>query len=122
MVDKVDTSSAEAPMAHALVGWSSNKALDDAPIDDDPDFLNFAVAVPWNGCWMSFLLQKYWPDPRKLDDLVIVTPDAGLAISVFSHEDVKGGFWTRSWLASLILLPSASFWIFFGLIILGSKF
>jgi hypothetical protein len=71
---------------------------------------------------MSFLLQKYWPDPRKLDDLVIVTPDAGLAISVFSHEDVKGGFWTRSWLASLILLPSASFWIFFGLIILGSKF
>jgi hypothetical protein len=62
---------------------------------------------------MSFLPQKYWPDPRKLDDLVIVTPDAGLAISVFSHEDVEGGFWTRSWLASLILFPSASFWIFF---------
>jgi hypothetical protein len=34
--------------------------------------------------------------------------------SVFtpSHEDVEGDFWTRSWLASLVLLPSANFWIF----------
>jgi hypothetical protein len=41
-----------------------------------------------------------------------VIPDAGLAISIFSHEDVKGDFWTRSWLASLVLLPLANFWIF----------
>jgi hypothetical protein len=41
-----------------------------------------------------------------------MTPDPGLAISVFSHEDVEGDFWTRSWLASLILLPSTNFWIF----------
>jgi hypothetical protein len=41
-VDKVNTSSA-----------------DDAPVDDDPDFLEFAVAVPWIGCWTSFLPQKY---------------------------------------------------------------
>jgi hypothetical protein len=41
-----------------------------------------------------------------------VTRDAGLATSIFSHEDVEGDFWTRSWLASLVLLPSANFWIF----------
>jgi hypothetical protein len=48
----------------------------------------------------------------KLDGPVFVTPDADLAISIFSHEDVECGFWTRSWLTSLILLPSANFWIF----------
>jgi hypothetical protein len=41
-----------------------------------------------------------------------VTSNAGLAISIFSHEDVEGDFWTRSWLASLVLLPLANFWIF----------
>jgi hypothetical protein len=41
-----------------------------------------------------------------------VTPEAGLVISVFSHEDVEGDFWMKSRLASLILLPSANFWIF----------
>jgi hypothetical protein len=41
-----------------------------------------------------------------------VTPDVGIAISIFSHENVEGDFWTRSWLASLILLPSANFYIF----------
>jgi hypothetical protein len=61
---------------------------------------------------MSFLPQKYWPDLGKLDGPVFVTPDAGLAISVFSHEDVECDFWMRSWLASLVLLPSANFWIF----------
>jgi hypothetical protein len=48
----------------------------------------------------------------KPDDLVFVTPEAGLAIYVFSHEDVEGDFWMRSWLASLVLLPSANSWIF----------
>jgi hypothetical protein len=48
----------------------------------------------------------------KLDGLVFLTPDAGLAISAFSHEDVEGDFWMRSWLASLVLLPSANFSIF----------
>jgi hypothetical protein len=41
-----------------------------------------------------------------------MTPDTGLAISVFIHEDVEGGFWMRSWLASLVLLSSANFRIF----------
>jgi hypothetical protein len=48
----------------------------------------------------------------KPDGPVFMTPDPGLAISVFSHEDVEGDFWTRSWLASLVLLPLANFWIF----------
>jgi hypothetical protein len=56
--------------------------------------------------------QKYWPDPRKPDGPVFVTPDAGPAISRLSHDDVEGGFQMRSWLASLVLLPSANFWIF----------
>jgi hypothetical protein len=111
-VYKADTSSAEASMAQALVTRSGSKTLNDAPIDDDPDLLNLAMAVSWTGCWMSFLPQKYWPNPGKPDGLVFVTPDAGFALSVFSHEDVKGDFWMRSWLASLILLPSVNFWIF----------
>jgi hypothetical protein len=41
-----------------------------------------------------------------------VTPDADLDISVFSHEDVEGDFWVRSWLVSLVLLPSTNFKIF----------
>jgi hypothetical protein len=41
-----------------------------------------------------------------------MTPDAGLAISVFSHEDAECYFWMRSWLASLVPLPSVNFWIF----------
>jgi hypothetical protein len=94
------------------VARSRSKELNDAPVDDDPDLLNFAVAVPWIRRWMNFLPQKYRPDPGKPDGPVFVTPDPRLAISVFSHEDVEGDFWMRSWLASLILLPSANFWIF----------
>jgi hypothetical protein len=41
-----------------------------------------------------------------------MTPEVGIAISVFSHEDVEGDFLTRSWLTSLVLLSSANFWIF----------
>jgi hypothetical protein len=49
-VDKEDTSSVELPMAQALVVQSENKALDDAPIDDDPDLLNFVAVVSSIGC------------------------------------------------------------------------
>jgi hypothetical protein len=48
----------------------------------------------------------------KLDGLIFMIPNANLAISVFSHEHVEDGFWMRSWLASLVLLPSTNFWIF----------
>jgi hypothetical protein len=73
-VDKADTSSAEATTAQAQVAQSGSKVLDDAPIDDDPILLNFAVAVSWIVGWMSFLPQKYWPDPGKPDDLVFASP------------------------------------------------
>jgi hypothetical protein len=111
-VDKADTSSVEAPMAQALVARSGGKTPNDAPVDDDPNLLNFFIAVSWIGCQTSFLPHKYCPDPGKPDGLVFVTPDADLAICVFSHEDVDGDFRTRLWLASLVVLPSANFWIF----------
>jgi hypothetical protein len=58
-VDKVDTSSAEAPTSQALVARSDSKVPDDAPVDDDPNLLNFVVAVSWIGCRTSFLLWKH---------------------------------------------------------------
>jgi hypothetical protein len=73
-VDKADTSLAEAATTQAQVAQSGNKVLDDAPIDDDPILLNFAVAVSWIVGWMSFLPQKYWPDPGKPDGPVFVPP------------------------------------------------
>jgi hypothetical protein len=54
-VDKVDTSSVEAPMTQALVARSGSKALDDAPVDDDPDLLNFVAVMSWIVAWSSFL-------------------------------------------------------------------
>jgi hypothetical protein len=108
-VDKADTSSVEDPMAQALVARLGGKAPNDAPVDDDPNLLNFFTAVSWIGCQKSFLPQKYCPDPGKPDGPVFVTPDADLAISVFSNEDVDGDFRTRLWLASLVVLPSANF-------------
>jgi hypothetical protein len=69
-VDKADTSSTEDPMAQALVARSGSKALNDAPIDDNFDLLNFAAAVSWIGCWTSFLPQKYWPDLGNPNSLV----------------------------------------------------
>jgi hypothetical protein len=92
-----------------LVARSRSKASDDAPVDNDPNLLNFDVAVFWIVCWTSFLPQKYWPDPGKSDGPVFMTSDAGLAIFVFRHEDIDGDFWMRSWLASLVLLPSTNF-------------
>jgi hypothetical protein len=107
-VDKANTSSAKAPMAQALVARSRSKASDDALVDDNPDLLNFVMAVSWICCWTSFRPQKYWPNSEKLDGSVFMIPDVTLIISIFSHEDVKGVFWMRSWLASLVLLPSAN--------------
>jgi hypothetical protein len=42
--DKVDTSSAEAPTAQALVTRPGSKVSDDNLVDDDRDLLNFDVA------------------------------------------------------------------------------
>jgi hypothetical protein len=58
-VDKADTSSAEAPMAQALVSRSGSKASDGNPTDDDSDLLNFIVVQCRIACWTSSLLQKY---------------------------------------------------------------
>jgi hypothetical protein len=69
-----------------------SKALDDAPVDNDPGLLNFVTTVSWIGCWTSFLPQKYWPDPGKSYGTIFMTPDAGHDISVFSHQDVKVTF------------------------------
>jgi hypothetical protein len=111
-VDKEDTSSTEAPRVPTLVARLGSKAPDDTPFDGDPSLLNFAAVVSWIVCWTKSLLQRYRPDPGKPNGPVFVPLDAGPAFSVFSHEDVKSGFWTRLWHVSLILLPSASFWIF----------
>jgi hypothetical protein len=54
-VDKIDISSAEAPSAQALVAQLESKVSDDAPVDDDPDLLNFVTAVSWIGCRTNFL-------------------------------------------------------------------
>jgi hypothetical protein len=55
--DKADTSSAEAPMAQALVAQPGGKALDDNLSDDDPSLLNFVVVRSEITCWMSSRLQ-----------------------------------------------------------------
>jgi hypothetical protein len=54
-VDKIDTLSAEAPSTQALVAQLESKVSDDAPVDDDPDLLNFVTAVSWIGCRTNFL-------------------------------------------------------------------
>jgi hypothetical protein len=63
--DKVDTSSAEGPMAQALVAWLGSKALDDNLVNDDPDLLNFCTTESKIICWMSPQLQRCWPDSKK---------------------------------------------------------
>jgi hypothetical protein len=64
-MDKVDTSSVEAPTAQASIARSGSKVSDDNPIDDDPNLLNFSAVVSWITCWMSSLLQTCWPDSGK---------------------------------------------------------
>jgi hypothetical protein len=51
--DNVDTSSAEAPTAQALVARPGSKALDNNPADDDPDLLNFTAVESGIACRMS---------------------------------------------------------------------
>jgi hypothetical protein len=65
--DKVGTSSADAPMAQALVARPQSKASNDNLTDDDPDLLNFNMAKSKIICRMSSWLQKCWPDLGKLD-------------------------------------------------------
>jgi hypothetical protein len=65
--DKVDTSSAEAPMAQTLVVRLGSKALDDNLVDDDLNLLNFITVESEIVCQMSFRLQKYWPNSGKPD-------------------------------------------------------
>jgi hypothetical protein len=51
--DKVGTSSAEAPMAQALVARPGSKVSYDTLADDDLELLNFGVAESEIICWMS---------------------------------------------------------------------
>jgi hypothetical protein len=60
------------------VARSGSKVLNDSPIGDDPNLLNFVTAVPWIGCWMSFLPQKYCHDLGKPNGPVFSSPDAAL--------------------------------------------
>jgi hypothetical protein len=48
--DKVDTLSAEAPMAQALVARPGSKAPDDNLVDDDPNLLNFSTVESKSIC------------------------------------------------------------------------
>jgi hypothetical protein len=68
--DKVDTSSAEVPMAQALAARLGSKASDDNLADNDPDLLNFTAADSEIVCRMSSQLQRCWPDSGKPDCLV----------------------------------------------------
>jgi hypothetical protein len=65
--DNVDTSSAEAPAAQALVARSKSKVLDDNLVDDDPDPLNFDATGSKIIYRMSSRLQRCWPDSGKLN-------------------------------------------------------
>jgi hypothetical protein len=58
MEDKVDTSSAEAPMVQALVTRPKSEAPDDNLADDDPDLLNFDTVESEIVCRMSPRLQR----------------------------------------------------------------
>jgi hypothetical protein len=55
-VDKVDTSSAEAPTTQALVAQQGSKETDGNPTNDHPVLPNFIVAESWITCWISSLL------------------------------------------------------------------
>jgi hypothetical protein len=65
--DKVGTSSAEAPMAQALVARPKSEAPDDNLGGDAPDLLNAAVVVSGIACRMSSRLQMCWPNSGKPD-------------------------------------------------------
>jgi hypothetical protein len=65
--DKVGTSSAEAPTAHALVTQPKSEVLDDNLGGDAPNLLNAAVVGSKIACRTSSRLQMCWSDSRKLD-------------------------------------------------------
>jgi hypothetical protein len=52
-VDKAGTSSTEVPTAQVLVARPRSNASDDNLTDDDPGFLNFAMAESEIVCRMS---------------------------------------------------------------------
>jgi hypothetical protein len=65
--DKVDTLSAEVPMAQALVAQPESKAQDDNLGDADPDLQNFVAVGSKIARRMNSLLQMCWPDSGKSD-------------------------------------------------------
>jgi hypothetical protein len=65
--DKAGASSAEAPMAQALVAQPGSMALNDTLADYDRDLLNFGTAESEIICQMSSRLQSCWPDSGKPD-------------------------------------------------------
>jgi hypothetical protein len=66
--DKVGTSSAEPPMAQALVARPESEAPDDNLGGDTPVLLNAAVVVGSEiACRMSSRLQMCWPGSGKSD-------------------------------------------------------
>jgi hypothetical protein len=68
--DKVCTSSAEAPMAQALVAGPGIKAPDDTLVDNDVDLRTFGTTESEIICQMSSWLQSYWPNSGNPDCLV----------------------------------------------------
>jgi hypothetical protein len=84
-VDKVEISSAEALTVPALVARPESKVMDDTLFDDNLNLLNFVMVVSLIACWMSYQLQRYWPDLEKLDGLAFVLLDTSLDFHVLSH-------------------------------------
>jgi hypothetical protein len=112
--DKVDTSSAEVPMAQTLVARLESKVSDDTPIDDYPELLNFSateseiVCQKTSGCRAASLTKGNRTVRFGIPDgLIFAPPDTGPAFFVLRHKDVKGGLWVALRLAPLILLPLA---------------
>jgi hypothetical protein len=79
-------------MPQALVTRSVSKAPDDAPVDGDPNILNFAMVMSWIVGWMSFLPQNYWLNLGKWDGPVLATPNVGYAFSNLAMRMSKVDF------------------------------
>jgi hypothetical protein len=99
MVDKVETSSAEAHIAQVLVDRSGSKAPDDNPTDDDPVLLNFTEVegslvgqAPGYRC--TGPTKGNWTVRFDIPDgPVFMLHDASLAFHVLGHDDVRGDLW-----------------------------
>jgi hypothetical protein len=112
--DKAGTSSAESPMAQAMVARLGSKVLNGNLADDDPNLLNFDATGSEIVCRMSSRLQRCWADSGKSNYPIwyfrwssFCAPDADPAFLVLDHEDVEGGLWAPLQLAPLVLLPLA---------------